>query len=97
LVDRDAQRAGGERLDHRQHAPQLFLGRDRRGAGPRGLAADVQDRRALRGQSHPVLDRGLGLEEQPAVRKRVRRDVDDAHDGGWAHPRIIGPAGTSPA
>ena len=50
------------------------------GSGPRRLAADVEDRRALELQLEPVRDRGVRVEVTAAVRERVRRDVDHAHD-----------------
>ena len=50
--------------------------------GPGRLAADVEDLGALGDQLAPVLDRPLGIEEQPAVGERVGRDVDHPHDPG---------------
>ena len=55
----------GERLDHRQHAAQLLVRRDRLGARPRGLAADVEDRRALAHQREGLLERGVGGRKRP--------------------------------
>jgi hypothetical protein len=40
-------------------------------------------------QPPPVLDRRAGVEEQPAVRERVGRDVDYAHDHRRLHRRSI--------
>ena len=65
-VDRDGDAdAAGERLDHRQHAAQLLVQGDQLGARPRGLAADVDDRRALTHQREGLLERGVGGEELP--------------------------------
>ena len=41
-IDRDRHRPGGKALDERHDAVQLLLLGDRLGAGPRGLATDVQ-------------------------------------------------------
>ena len=70
---------GCERRDHRGDPPQLLPGVDRRMTGPRRLAADVDDRRALRRQGFRVGDRGGRVGVQAAVRERIGRDVDDAH------------------
>ena len=57
--------------------------RDRFGAGARGFAADIQDVRPLPGQFERVGNGGLRIQKLSTVRKRVRRDVDDAHDERW--------------
>ena len=48
--------------------------------GPRRLAADVEDVRALVDHPQPVVDRRAGIEAHAAVGKRIRRDVEDPHD-----------------
>ena len=53
----------------------------RLGAGPRRLAADVDDRRALVQHPPRARDRVVRVEVDAGVRERVRRDVDDAHHG----------------
>ena len=63
----------------RQDPAQLLVGVDRLGAGPGRLAADVEDRRAGRGQREAVRDRGVGVEVAAAVGEGVGRDVDDPH------------------
>ena len=65
--------------DHRQHAAEFFLGRDRRGPGPRALAADIQHVGALGRQPQAVLDGRRRLEEPPAVGEAVGRHVHHAH------------------
>ena len=72
----------GEPLEHGHDAPQLLVERHALRAGPGRLAADVDDRRALRRAIAPRgCDRVLGRAVDAAVRERVRRDVDDAHHG----------------
>ena len=63
-----------------QDAPQLLLDADRVGAGAGGLAADVEDRRALGGQPAAVVDGLRGVVERAPVGEGVGRDVDHAHD-----------------
>ncbi len=85
----DADRHGRARhqcLDHRHHALDLLLRRHLFGAGPGGLAADVEDIRALLDQRQRVGDGRLGTEMPAAVGERIRGDVDDAH-----HPRAVQP------
>ena len=71
-----------ERLDHRRNPPQFLLGADRRMAGPSRFAADVDDRRALGRERLRMRDRDARVEMAPAVGKRIRRDVDNAHQDG---------------
>ena len=96
-VDADRHRAARRERPHdRHHPPQLLLERDRRGAGAGGLAADVEDVRALRREAQPVFHGGAGVEEGAAVREGVRGHVDDAHDrcapaeGELVRPRAQG-------
>ena len=80
-VDRDRHvDAPAQALEHRRDAPQLLVGRQRRRAGPRRLAADVDDVGAVRDHRERVGDRDVGIESRAAVGERIRRDVDDAHD-----------------
>ena len=58
----------------------LVLGQ-RRGAGPRRLAADVDDVGPLARPSRSrVRDGAVDVEVEPAVSERIGRDVEDAHD-----------------
>ena len=79
-VDRDPDAVGGQRLDHRDDPAQLLGLVDRRGAGPGGLAADVDHVGALGDQAPAVGDGGVGVEEAAAVGERVGGHVEDAHD-----------------
>ena len=97
-VHRDRRRPErAEPRDDREDPAQLLLRRDRRGAGPRRLPADVEHVGALRHQRGAVLDRPRRVEEAPPVREAVRRHVDDAHDrrGPAVHGepplRLVGP------
>ena len=65
--------------DHRQYAAKFFFGRDRRGAGPRALPADVQYIGPLRRQAQAVFHGRLGLDESPAVGETIGCYVHDAH------------------
>ena len=78
-VDRD--RRAVQRLEDGHDAAQLLVDGDALGAGPRRLAADVEDRSAL--VEHPPARCGGSrrLEVDAAVREGVGRDVDDAHHG----------------
>ena len=76
-VDRD--RDAVEPLEHRDDAAQLLVDRDALGAGPRRLAADVHDRRAV--VHHPARcgRRNARIEVHAAVGEAVGRHVDDPH------------------
>jgi len=73
-------RAAGKPLDHGQHAAQLLAAIHRQGAGPRGLAADVQQVGAFIHHPQRGGDRRLGIEHPAAVGERIGGDVDDTHD-----------------
>ena len=63
--------------------------------GPRGLAADVDERRALAHQGEALRERVVGGEEAAAVGERVGGDVEHAHDareGEVERSRSAGPA-----
>ena len=79
--------AAARRLDDREHAAELLGVVDRIGTGAGGLAADVEQVGAGGDQGEPVGDRGVGVEEAPAVGERVGRDVHDAHHRAAAPPR----------
>ena len=57
----------------------LLGGVDPAGAGPGGLAADVDEVGARRAQREAVRDGVVVVEEPAAVGERVGRDVEDAH------------------
>ncbi len=57
--DREREAARPERLDHRDHAAELLLDRDRRRAGTGGLAAHVHEVGALLGEPEGVGHRGV--------------------------------------
>ena len=72
---------------HRQHARELVVGADRRGAGPGRLAADVEDVGALRRPAaRSARSRAPASMSAAAVGERIGRDVDDAHH---ARPRQV--------
>ena len=79
-VDRDGHVAL-QRLEHRNHALQLVVERDRRRTGPRRLASDVDDRRPFVEHPPSGSDSVVGRQVGAAVRERVRGDVDDPHHG----------------
>ena len=64
--------ARAQALDHRQHAGEFLGERHRAGAGPRQLAADVEDVGALVRQLQAVRDRRLGVERAGRRRKSCR-------------------------
>ena len=66
--------------DHRQHASQFLAGVDGLGAGPRRLAANVQNVGAVGNHLQAIVDCSRGVESPSAVGEGVRRDVDDPHD-----------------
>jgi hypothetical protein len=63
-VHRDlrAYAGGDQRLDHGHDPPRLLITLDRVRSRPRRLATDVEDRRPLRLERKPVLDRGSRIE-----------------------------------
>ncbi|GMA22920.1 hypothetical protein GCM10025864_06790 [Luteimicrobium album] len=77
-VDAHGRACGRERLDHRQDPAQLLGLVDPDGARAGGLAAHVEQVRAVREQLVPVGDRRVRLEPLAPVRERVRRHVDHA-------------------
>ncbi len=70
-----------ELLQHGYDAAKLLVQRDTVGAGPRGLAADVDESRSLRQEPARRRHRGARSDVLSPVRKAVRRDVDDPHHG----------------
>ncbi len=81
-VDRHHAAAAGQVLDHRQHAPHFLVHGHRCRAGPGGLASDIEDIGARFQQLERMADRRLRIVQTAPVRKRIGRDVDDAHDEG---------------
>ena len=80
-VDADRHgRARGQTFDHRQHPPQLLLHRHLVGARTGGLATDVEQVGALFHQTQAMGDGRLRVVVATAIGKRIRGDVDDAHD-----------------
>ena len=82
----------GDPLDHGQHPTKLLL-RATRARRP-GASTRRRRRRCPRPRSASdtrVRDRGVGVQEAPAVGERVRRDVDDPHQAeaaGGARRRV---------
>ncbi len=81
-IDRDQSVRGRrvERTDDREHAAHFLFGRDGSRAGPGGFTAHVDDPGTLREHVEAMLHRAGKIEEIAAVRERIRRDVQDAHD-----------------
>ena len=71
-IESGTRACGPQRLDHRQDAAAFLLGVDGRGAGPRRLAADVEDVGALGLEPQAMVDRGVGVEIAPAVGRSCR-------------------------
>src|SRR3990172_1048967 len=67
-------------LDDRKSPLQLLLHADRQRTGTRGFAADVEQVGAFRYQALRISQRIITLQMLPAIRKRIRRDIDDTHD-----------------
>ena len=70
-------------LDREPSQPviELLVERNLIRAWSRRFAADVDDRRTVLFHAQGRLDRDLAVVVHAAVGKRVRRDVEDAHDG----------------
>ena len=82
LVSIHRQRNGelvAQTLEHRDQAAQFLGFGNPHGARTRGFRADVDDVGALLFQLDGVRESAVGIEEFSAVGKRVRRDVQDAH------------------
>ena len=69
---------------HGNDAAHLFIRRHRRVAWPCRFTADIQNLRAIRDHFQAVLDRYVHIHIPPAVRKRIRRHVQDSHDARTA-------------
>ena len=81
-VDRDGNTEGHDIGQDRLQALQLFIRRNRfRAIGPGGFRADVDDVGALGDHAPGLRQRALRRDELSAVRKRIRRDIQDAHHG----------------
>ena len=72
----------GQRLEHRNHPPELLVLRNRKMAGPCRFAANVDDRGPLRDHGSRPRDRGGRVEMAPAVGERIRGHVENAHELG---------------
>jgi hypothetical protein len=79
-IHRQRHVAALQRLDDRQHPPQLLVDPDGLRAGARRFAADIEDVRSLLQQPKGVCYPGSGGGMVAAIGERVGRDVDDAHD-----------------
>lgn len=92
-IDRN-HRAGftAQRFDNRQHAVQLFGGRNRFGARTRGLAANVEYVGAVFDQRHRMVNGRRRRFQLPAIGEGIRRDVHHAHDGICANVSHRNPA-----
>ncbi len=66
--------------DDGEHAGELVGDADGNGSGAGRLAADVEQIGTGANELKAMFNRMLRIGEQPAVRKRVRGDIDDAHD-----------------
>ncbi len=84
--------AGVDRNEHGGLAPQIFDDRDdalelhgefsRLRAGPRRLATDVDDARALGDHAPRMRQRRRAIRVAATVGEGIRRDVEHAHDHG---------------
>jgi hypothetical protein len=84
-VDRDLDALAREALDERHDAPDLDVDGARGRVRDAGLAADVDDVRALRHEPPRVRQLRFERREAHGVGERVRTGVDDAH-----HERATG-------
>ena len=87
-IDRNIGTVAGERLDQRQHACLFRIRRNRRRAGPRTFAANIQDRCAGFDHCQALCNSG----RYTGIGKTVGSCVQDAHDRGrrgvsaaWRH------------
>ncbi len=67
-------------LEHGNQAAKLFGFGDALGARPRGLGTDIDDISSLLFHFDGASEGAVGVFVLAAVGKRVRRDVEDAHD-----------------
>ncbi len=69
----------GELFDHRQHPATFFISRHGLRVGPRALAADVHQVRAIVHQPQRLINGGLRFQKSPTVGKAIGRDVHNSH------------------
>ena len=99
--DRDAER---DDLGQYRSQPRAFLlDRHANGAaiGPRRFRADIENIGAFGGEAAGMGDRRLRIEKAAAVGKRIRRDVEHAHDqrprlGEKLRQHVAAGAGSAP-
>src|SRR5437870_530160 len=85
-IDGDGQLdAVTEPLDDRYHPPRLFCGVHWIGARAARFAPDIEDIRAVLGQSERVFDRVVRI-ECSITRERIGRHINDSHDVGPTAP-----------
>ena len=70
----------GQPSNHGQDAAELFFRRNGLRSRTRGFAAHVDPVRSLSRHLETVLNGSVGVEVDAAVRKRIRRHVQHAHD-----------------
>ena len=78
----DRHRTAREPLEHGNDAAQLLVERNALRTGPRRLAADVDDRSPFIHHAPSRRGRGVGIEVDATVGKRIGSHIDDPHDGG---------------
>ena len=82
-IDRDRDRDFfRDRFDHRDHTVELFLHRYRPSAGSGGLAAHVDDRRALLRHAHGPGDGFGAVKKNTPVREGIGGDIQYPHHRG---------------
>ena len=78
--DRNAERDHGRQDGGKARAFLIERHRDRIAIGPRGFRADIEDVGAFGGKALRLGNGGCRIEKAAAVGKRVRGDIEDAHD-----------------
>ena len=81
-IDADADSLVGKTTNDIHDARTLFFAGNLHRAGTRGFAADVDDLRAIVDQGTCVREGRIEVGMRAAVRKRVGRHVEHAHDDG---------------
>ena len=77
----DGTREGPEGADHGNHPGEFGFFIHRRGPGPGGFAANINDGGPVCGHLHTALNRVLNLVEPTSIGKGIGRDIENAHDG----------------
>ena len=88
--NRDAGNRGADRAQNGKEAPDLLLRRNGGKTGARRFRADVESIRAFRHEPPGARGRGFGRVVPPAVRKGIRRGVDDAENARAALAGRVG-------